>query len=234
MRNKTIGIIGGVGPQATQYLYGKIIEFAQSKYDAKHNDDFPHVIIESLPIPDFISDKTKVPVALEMLKQCVSRFSASNVDRVCIASNTVHILLNELKQSSNREFLSMTDLVSNKCASYGYKKVGLLGTPVLTESGLYNKTLNAKGIELLTPSQDELRVIEEIIRGVIAGNNHNINKEKYIAVINRLFSEGAEGIILGCTELPLAVDYTVLGKRVINSDEVLAEGIVDYYYNSEE
>lgn len=177
MRNKTIGIIGGVGPQATQYLYGKIIEFAQSKYDAKNNDDFPHVIIESLPIPDFISDKTKVPVALEMLKQCVSRFSASNVDRVCIASNTVHILLNELKQSSNREFLSMTDLVSNKCASYGYKKVGLLGTPVLTESGLYNKTLNVKGIELLTPSQDELRVIEEIIRGVIAGNNHNIDKK---------------------------------------------------------
>ena len=230
MRNKSIGIIGGVGPQATQYLYGKIIEFAQSKYNAEHKDDFTHVIIESLPIPDFISDKTKVPVALEMLKKCVSRFSASNVDRVCIASNTVHILLDELKRSSNLKFLSMIDLVTNKCASYDYKKVGLLGTPVLTESGLYNKALNAKGIELLIPTKVELHVVEEIIRGVIAGNNHNIDKEKYIAVINRLFSEGAEGIILGCTELPLAVDYTVLGKRVINSDEVLAEGIVDYYY----
>lgn len=230
MRNKTIGIIGGVGPQATQYLYGKIIEFAQSKYQAENNDDFPHVIIESLPIPDFISDKSKVPAALEMLNQSVVRFSRSEVNKVCIASNTVHILLDDLKKSSNIEYLSMIDLVSQKCASYGYKTVGLLGTPVLVESKLYNEKLNTLGIELLTPTVEELRIVEEIIRGVIAGNNHNINKEKYIAVINRLFSEGAEGIILGCTELPLAVDYTVLGKRVINSDEVLAEGIVDYFY----
>ena len=230
MRNKTIGIIGGVGPQATQYLYGKIIEFAQSKYKAEHNDDFPHVIIESLPIPDFISDKTKVPEALEMLKQSVSRFEKSAVNKACIASNTVHILLNDLQNNSNLEFLSMIELVSDKCSAYGYKNVGLLGTPVLVNSGLYKEALKSRGIDLLIPTENELNVVEEIIRGVIAGNNHNVNKEKYISVINRLFAEGAEGIILGCTELPLAVDYTVLGKRVINSDEVLAEGIVDYYY----
>ncbi|OGH18783.1 MAG: hypothetical protein A2770_04720 [Candidatus Levybacteria bacterium RIFCSPHIGHO2_01_FULL_38_12] len=230
MKNKTIGIIGGVGPQATQYLYGKIIEFAQSKYNAVNNDDFPHVIIESLPIPDFISDKSKVPLALEMLKDSVARFSASNVSRVCIASNTVHILLSEIQKDSNLEFISMIELVSDKCALYGYKKVGLLGTPVLTESELYNKTLSSRNIELLTPQKEELQVVEEIIRGVIAGNNQNIDKGKYVALINKLFDQGAEAIILGCTELPLAVDYTVLGKRVINSDEVLAEGIVDYYY----
>ncbi len=234
MKNKTIGIVGGVGPQATHYLYGKIIELAQSKYKAENNDDFPHVIIESLPIPDFISDKSKVPQALDMLNQCMIRFSKSQVDRVCIASNTVHILLSELKKSSNLEFLSMIDLVSNKCASYGYKKMGLLGTPVLVESKLYNDKLNELGIELVTPTTEELHVVDEIIRGVIAGSNHTINKEKYIAVIDRLFTEGAESIILGCTELPLAVDYTVLGKRVINSDEVLAEGIIDYYYKSNE
>lgn len=87
-----------------------------------------------------------------------------------------------------------------------------------------------RNIELLTPQKEELQVVEEIIRGVIAGNNQNIDKGKYVALINKLFDQGAEAIILGCTELPLAVDYTVLGKRVINSDEVLAEGIVDYYY----
>ena len=169
-----------------------------------------------------------------MLNQSVAKFTKSQVDRVCIASNTVHILLDELKKSSSLEFLSMIDLVSNKCVSYGYKKVGLLGTPELVESKLYNEKLSTLGIELLTPTVEELHVVEEIIRGVIAGNNHNIDKEKYIAVINRLFADGAEGIILGCTELPLAVDYTVLGKRVINSDEVLAEGIVDYFYNQNE
>ena len=56
-------------------------------------------------------------------------------------------------------------------------------------------------------------------------------KQQYIGVLNDLFSKGSEAIILGCTELPLAANYEVLGNRTINSDEVLAEGIVDYYYS---
>ncbi|MBP7740551.1 amino acid racemase [Candidatus Woesebacteria bacterium] len=234
MKNKSIGIIGGVGPQATEYLYGKIIELSQKKYGAKNNDDYPHLIIESLPIPDFISDETKVPEAIEMLKACVKRFSDSKVDRICIASNTVHILLTELQKLTRIEFLSMIDLVSNKCESLGYKKVGLLGTPVLTKSKLYNASLNERGTDLITPNEEELKIVEKIIRGVLSGDNHNVDKVEYIKLMNDIYSQGAEGIILGCTELPLAVDYSVLGKKVINSDEVLAEGIVDFYYNFEE
>ncbi len=54
MNQKIIGVIGGVGPQATSYLYSKVIQLSQSKYCAKNNDEFPHLIVESLPIPDFI------------------------------------------------------------------------------------------------------------------------------------------------------------------------------------
>jgi aspartate racemase len=228
--NKSIGIIGGVGPQATQYLYGKIIELAQQKYGAKNNDDFPHLIIESLPIPDFISNKNQVPVALKMLLESVSRFAEAKVDKICIASNTVHILLPELRKVSQLSFLSMVDLVSEKCQEYGYQKVALLGTPVLTQSNVYDKALNLKMIELIKPDKEDFKIVEEIIRAVIAGNINNLNKEAYINVINKLFKLGAQGIVLGCTELPLAINYDVLGKRIINSDEVLAEGIVDYYY----
>lgn len=228
--NKSIGIIGGVGPQATQYLYGKIIELAQQKYGAKNNDDFPHLIIESLPIPDFISNKEQVPVAFKMLEESVVRFVAAGVDRICIASNTVHILLPELRKVSQLNFLSIVDLVSDKCQFYGYQKVALLGTPVLTESNTYDEAFGLRKIDLIKPEKEDLKIVEEIIRGVIAGNNHNLNKESYISLINKLFDAGAQGIILGCTELPMAIDYAVLGKRIINSDEVLAEGIVDYYY----
>lgn len=63
-------------------------------------------------------------------------------------------------------------------------------------------------------------VVEKIIRHVIAGTGSAENKADYIAVLNDLFSEGAEGIILGCTELPLAVNYEALGNRTINSDKI--------------
>ncbi len=232
MENKKIGIIGGVGPQATAYLYSKIIQIAQQKYNAVNNDDFPNVIIESLPVPDFISNKDNFPEALAMLKACTQRLTKSEVDRICIASNTIHITLPDLTAITPISFLSMIDLVSDKCLEYKYKKVALIGTPVLTKSGLYNEALYKRNIELITPEEHELIVVEEIIRSVMAGKVVDTNKDKYIELINKLFSLGAEAIILGCTELPLAIDYTVLGKRIINSDEMLAEGIVDFYYAS--
>jgi len=228
---KKVGIIGGVGPQATSYLYQKIVSFSQELYGADDNDDFPHLLIESIPIPDFISDKTKVDVALNMLKETVKGFQSSQVDRICIASNTVHILLDDLVKETDIPFLSMIDLVSKKCSDFGYKKVGLLATPVLTESGLYEKSLNGLEIELIKPETNELSIVEAIIRGVIAGNIPEDKKASYIELMNKLYSNGAEAIILGCTELPLAFDYKVLGKRAINSDEVLAEEIVHYYYS---
>ncbi|MEI6887064.1 MAG: amino acid racemase [bacterium] len=231
MKSKKIGIIGGVGPQATAYLYSKIIQLAQEKYSAKNNDDYPNVIINSLPIPDFISNKVSIAKALEMLKECVSNFSKSGIDKICIASNTVHVLLSELSSTTKIPFISMIELVSDKCLKYGYKKVALLGTPVLTHSGLYNEALKKRGIEIIIPEDRELIIVEEIIRSVIAGKVIETDKNKYIELINKLFSMGAESIILGCTELPLAIDYTVLGKRILNSDEILAEGIVDYYYS---
>ena len=230
MKQKIIGIIGGVGPQATVYLYDQIIQYSQTKYHAQHNDDYPHVIIESVPVPDFISNTEKMSEALAMLKETVKRFESSGVDRICIASNTIHILLPELQALTSIPFLSIIELVSKRCKSYEYQTVGLVGTPVLTDSKLYEKMLKTLGISLITPTKEELKIVDAIIRGVMAGKNSFTNKDEYIGLINSLFAQGAEGIILGCTELPLAIDYTVLGKKAVNSDGVLAQAIADYYY----
>ena len=110
------------------------------------------------------------------------------------------------------------------------RRVGILGTPVLLNSGLYTKELKDNGIEAVLPTEQQISVVEGIIRSVIAGNSHHQKKQEYIDTLNDLFSKGAEAVILGCTELPLAINYEALGNKTINSDEVLAEGIVDYYY----
>lgn len=232
MKNdKKVGIIGGVGPQSTDFIYEKIIEFSQSKYNAKANVDYPRLVIESVPVPDFISNKDHIERAKEMLINAVKSLSTSGATRLCIGSNTVHILLEELKTHTKVPFISMIELVANKCVKSGFKKVGILGTPVLIHSKLYSQELEKNGIEIIIPSEEQLGVVESIIRHVIAGSKNEDQKKAYIEVLNDLFSKGSEAIILGCTELPLAVNYEALGNRTINSDEVLAEGIVDYYYS---
>lgn len=232
--SKKVGIIGGVGPQATQFIYGKIIDFSQSKYRAKNNNDYPQILIESVPVPDFISDTNQIEMAKRMLIQSVQSLTKAGATRLCIGSNTVHILLEELKKSTEIEFISMIELVVKKCAASGFNKVGLLGTPVLIKSGLYEQELKKSGIELVLPTENEMAIADSIIRDTLAGQKSFDKKREYIEVLNDLFSRGAQTIILGCTELPLAINYEALGNRTISSDEVLAEGIVDYYYGSNE
>ena len=167
--NKKVGLIGGVGPQATQFIYGKIIDLSQSKYGAKNNDDYPQILIESVPVPDFISDTSRIEEAKEMLIKSVQSLTNAGATRLCIGSNTVHILLEELKKITEVEFISMIELVAKKCVKHGFNKVGLLGTPVLVKSGLYEQELKNSGVELVLPTEDEIEIADSIIRDVLAG-----------------------------------------------------------------
>jgi len=109
-------------------------------------------------------------------------------------------------------------------------KVALLGSPVLIESGIYEKELQKYQIETLVPEINELEILDHMIRSVLAGKKEHEKRDDYVNLINRMFNGGAEAVILGCTELPMAINYEALGDKMLNSDEILAEGIVDYYY----
>lgn len=228
--NKKIGIIGGVGPQATCVLYSEITKFSQVKYGAKNNDDYPAVTIESVPIPDFISNKGRIDDALIMLEEAVRNLESVGCTRLCIASNTVHLLIEDLERMTKVKFLSIISLVAKKVNDLKIKKVGLVGSSVLIGSGLYEKELKKRGIELILPDKGERIIIDKIIRNVLAGEDNGRERNIYIKILHNLIDKGVKGIILGCTELPLAINYEALGERIINSKKVLAEGIVDYYY----
>lgn len=229
--NKKIGIIGGVGPQATNYLYKKIIDFSQKKYGAKNNDDYPYLIIESLPIPDFISNKKDIVKARKMLIKSAQNLETVGAIKLVIASNTVHILLEDIKKEVSTDFISIIEKVSKKVSGKKIKNVGLLGSPVLIKSGLYENELNKYGINLIIPNKKKLKIAELIIRDVLAGISNISLKKEYVSLLHSLYDLGSEQIILGCTELPQAINYEAFGEKIIDSDEVLAEAVVDYYYS---
>ncbi len=169
-----------------------------------------------------------MPIAQKMLEESARRLSEGGATILCIGSNTVHLLLDDLKKQTMVPFLSMPELVSKKCHDLGYKKVGLVGTPMTLDSGLYPNAL--KDIEVITPESSQFPIVEKVIRNVLAGNEIGEDTEKYIEVLNSLQAQGAESIILGCTELPLVLDYEKAGYKVTNSVAVLAEALTDHYY----
>jgi aspartate racemase len=227
---RKLGILGGVGPQATAFIYKKIIASAQDNHQAVNNDDYPDVVIASVPVPDFISSKEHLDEAKRMLVDAAKGLEQAGCEALCIGSNTVHILLEDLRSAVDVPFISMVELVAERCKKLGYTKVALLGTPVLLESGLYDEALSAKGIGLIKPNGEQIETCDTVIRSIIAGEKEIPNRKDYVEVLTSMLDQGADAIILGCTELPLVLDYEVLGKRILSSDEILADGITEFCY----
>lgn len=202
IKKKIIAILGGMGPQASAYLLDVIIGLSIKKFGT-NNDDFPEILLDSIPIPDFISNDSRKMESLRILRNRVKFLNIINPSCLVIACNTAHIFLDDLRKISKAPFISIIEEVVDAVVRTNLKRVGILGTPMAIKSRLYQKALHDLNIRCIEPKNDELKILEKIIRNVIAGLSDNNDNRMLISITNNLMKRGAQGIILGCTELPL-------------------------------
>lgn len=155
--------------------------------------------------------------------------SKDDVGCLSIACNTAHVLLPRLQALSDVPFISMIDETASKINYDGKKIVGLLGTPSTIKYALYQKALAKKGILTLVPTSQEITIIEKIIRNILRGKFLENDKRNLLVIANSLKKRGVQGIILGCTELPLCFPskYSI---PIYNSVEILAMALLRKYY----
>jgi aspartate racemase len=229
MNKKAIGILGGMGPEASSYLYKTLIDLSIKYFGAKNNDDFPEIILYSVPVPDFISNYKNRSKALQMLKKRVIDFNKINLSCLSIACNTAHLLIDDLGRISSNEFTSIIDEVSLAVVKDKRKIVGIMGTPSTVKSGLYQSKLAKYNIQSVVPTSKELRILEKVIRNILKGKILKTDNERLFKVASSLKKRGAEGIILGCTELPLVFSEKY-SLPVYNSVKILALALLQKYY----
>ena len=229
MRNKPIAIIGGMGPEASAYLYTTLINNSVKHFHAVNNEDFPQIVLYSVPVPDFISTSTKEQEAVTILKQKVLDINKLNVLCGAIACNTAHKILNDLQSVSNFPFVSMVDEVVKVVKEDNVKRVGVLGTPSTIRSSIYQDAFKKEGIKTLVPMESNFFNIEKAIRNVISESTTKDDKQNLENIANSLKKEGADAIVLGCTELPLVfpLKYSL---PVYNSVEILSMVLLHIYY----
>lgn len=224
-KKQIIGILGGMGPQASAHLLDLFINLSISEFGAKNDNDFPEILLDSVSVPDFISSVNNRKISLKILKERVIFLNKIRPSCMAIACNTAHILLSDLQSVSKAPFISMVEEVSKAVCKNGIKKVGILGTPMTIKEKLYETNLDKFGIESIIPVGAELGALEKIIRNVIAGLASNKDKIIISSIANNLVKRGAQGIILGCSELPL-----IFPKKqnfpVFNSLEILAMALL--------
>lgn len=223
--NGAIAILGGMGPQASTKLLEVIVGIAAKDFGARSDSDFPEVILNSVPVPNFVSNKKDIETVLKILKARIKNLESFSPSCFAIACNTAHIMLDDLKAQTKVPFVSIVDEVIKMVTCSGIKKVGLLGTPVTIKSGLYQEALEKQKIKVITPLENEQVVIGEVIWNILAGKIDKADRQKLLQVSESLRKRGIEGIILGCTELPLIFPKD-LKLPVFDSIDILARALL--------
>jgi aspartate racemase len=230
-KNKIIGLIGGMGPYASAYFYKLLLMKSLDNYGAKNNDDFPEILIDSVPVPDFISNTNKLDEAKTILVSRVRKMNKYGVGNIGMVCNTGHILYKDLSKISKTKFFSMIDLVADEAKKRGYKKVGILATPTTVKFDLYGEVLSKKGIEIVYPNSKTQKLHELLIRNIIAGNKDSSDIKKLEVSTKKIVADNnLDGVVLGCTELPLVFPKKNF-KNVIDCMDVLADKLLERYYN---
>jgi len=226
MEKKIIGILGGMGPLATADLFQKIILHTRAETDQQHL----HVLIDSnTNIPDRTAallhggaDPTP-----ELVKSA-RRLADAGADVLIMPCNTAHNFYDAVQGAVDIPVLHMIALTRDALLARGVRRAALLATDGTVQTGIYQRVLAGSGIDLLVPEGDEQAAVMDIIyRGVKAGDMAH-STEGFRRCIESLLALGAETLILGCTELPLAFSLYRLDYPVTDPTLELALGAIRF------
>jgi aspartate racemase len=223
----TLGILGGMGPEAGLQFCSYVLELART-HGARTNADYPHFLLSNLPVPDLIRDRNAEETAVRMVEEETRRLRTAGADTIVLACNTMHLFADRFVAASDGKFLSMVDAVTAVIRRDGVRRVGLLGSHTTMQSGLYAEPLRSLGVQVILPDETGRKEVVEIIFRIIAGEAGEEDRDRLHAIIAALREQGAEAVLLGCTELPLLVDPSMAGVPVYNSLRILAEAVFSF------
>ncbi len=223
-----IGILGGMGPESTAYIYLRMIKYCQEKYGAKLDSDYPPILMYSMPVPDVIDTIENEAYVLEFLKRGVLTLKGAGVQFSFIACNAMQRFVPQLRKDA--EMLSIIEETLSSAKRTGIKSWGLLATNTTVDNGLYQAEFSKAGLELHVPGAEGQVEITAAIREILEGKTLMSPRKKLEDVITSLKKEGADGIIIGCTDLPVAVSNDLGGLRRLDTADIIARAAVDRHF----
>lgn len=218
---RTIGVLGGMGPAATVDFVSKIVSLTDAERDQEHMP----LIVHNVPqIPDrstAILAGSDAPLA--SLIDGVRTLERAGADVIAVACNTAHYWHDQMSRSTACRMLHIVDVVKRKLAEAGVRRVALLATSGTVRSAIYQRRLAGVVEDVMIPNDAGQETVDEAIRSVKSGGGHDA---AVLAVAGSLLVRGADIIILGCTELPIAFSGSRLEPYCLDVTAALAESCI--------
>lgn len=200
-----IGILGGLTPESTVTYYLHIVHSYQRRFG---DHGFPEIVVYSVSFQRFEDwmEAGEWDRIAEGLRDGIERLAAAGAGFAVMATNTMHLLYDRLVRESPIPLLSIIDATAGAIRARGLRTVGLLGTRFTMEKPFYAEGLARYGIASLVPDKEDREYIHRIIMDELSrGVTTEPSRLGYLSIIDKLASRGAEGVVLGCTEIPLLI-----------------------------
>ena len=206
MKTKTIGLLGGMTSESTSEYYQLINRFTRQKLGGIHSAQIVMYSVDFSPIEDWM-ENGEWPKIASVLTEKAKIIQNAGADVLVICTNTMHKLADDIQNQIEIPILNIIDATAAEIKQQGIESVGLLGTRFTMEQDFYKGRLREKhGLNVIIPSKEDIEAIHRIIVEELSiGEIKENSRKKYWEVIYRLKEQGARGVILGCTEIPLLV-----------------------------
>ncbi len=226
---KKIGLLGGMSWESSAHYYRLINEGVKRRLGGFHSAEIVMISIDFEPIEERqrMGDWGS---AANILIKAAQSIEAGGADFLLICTNTMHKLAPEIEAAIEIPVLHIADATADALVAQGVACAGLLGTAFTMEQDFYKgRLLDKHGLEVLVPSKDDRKIVHEIIyQELCLGKTRRESKAQYLRVIEWLASEGAEAVILGCTEIGMLINQSDTEIRLLDTTVIHAEKAVEF------
>ena len=219
---KTVGIIGGLGPETTAHFYMEVV-FSCSKISGVR----PQILISNVAVPlkiekEIITEAKNEKNILPFLIRAAKQLEKGGADFIVIPCNTVHIFIKEIRKAVNIPVLSIIEETSNFLKKEKIKEVGLLATTVTIKNKLFDENLKRNGIKIRIPDNSSQSMMGNIIHHLVKGENNTEDRKEFLRIIDKL---NIDNVILACTDLQL-FNVTIDKKNIMDTMDILAKATI--------
>ena len=203
---KTIGLIGGMSWESSIEYYRIINETTKEKLGGLHSAKSLMTSVDFAEIEKF-QHEDRWEESAQILVKCAQDLERGGADFIVLCTNTMHKVADQIIANTNIPFLHIADATAEKVQAAGIKRIGLLGTRFTMEHGFYKgRLIQNFNLDVLVPDKEDRDIIHRVIyEELVLGKIVESSKEQYKRIIESLILQGAEGIILGCTEIELLI-----------------------------
>lgn len=219
---KTIGLIGGMSWESTITYYQILNETIKQELGGLHSAKILLYSVDFSKIEEYQANG-EWDKSAEVLAEIAIKLEKAGADYIVICTNTMHKVMPEILKSVSVPIIHIAEATADELKANGIKKVGLLGTKYTMTQDFYKSKLIDSGIEVVIPNEEGVETVNDIIyKELCVGIVSEDSKRKYLTIIDELEKQGAQGVILGCTEIGLLIQQKDTGLPVFDTTQIHA------------